>query len=173
MAAGVRRYVKTDCARSVESRYGGAEGEGDGGVGGVVRGGARWENGRNKQLTRIQRHGTDVVVVEGAGGDAFDAQYESTGGVGTVDAGVGFHPVGGMVVALLGGEQGEGAGKGVQAKVGLVGKGEFAAAEDDGVADAHIAGAVAVDGFDAEGEVVELEMLGHERLEIKSWMLDG
>jgi len=112
-------------------------------------------------LQRIPRGCAYVVVMQGARGGAFDTHDETARGVGTGNERVGFHPVGGVVVTLFGGEQGQRGGEGIDAKIVAVGQGNFAAPHKYTIADAHVAGAVAANFIHDEFQVIELELIVH------------
>lgn len=103
--------------------------------------------------------GAHVIVLQDAAAGALDAHNEATGGIGADDAGVGFHPVGGMVAALFGGEEGNGGLQGIEAEVGAIGQRNFAAAHVKLSPDGHIAGAVTLNFFYHDGQVIEFKFI--------------
>jgi hypothetical protein len=109
-------------------------------------------------MPTLPRRRADLVVVQLAAGNAVDAHDEATGRVRAGDAAVGLHPVGGVVAALFGGQQGQGRLERVDAEILAFGQRELAAAQIETVAHRHVTGTIAFDGFHGNLEVVEFKM---------------
>ena len=93
-------------------------------------------------------------MAQGAFTHAVNAHDQAAGWVGTDNATVGLDPVGGMVEALFGGQKRQRRLQGIETEVFAVGQGKFTAAQVETVTHRHIAGAMAVDPLDTDGEVV-------------------
>src|SRR5688572_1454324 len=87
----------------------------------------------------------DVVMPQPSAADPVDPHDQSTGGIGADDPSVGLHPVGRMVPALLGRQQGDSRLQGEETEAGAIGHRELAAAEIEAIPNRHIAGAVSLD----------------------------
>ena len=98
-------------------------------------------------------------MAQGAFTHAVNAHDQAAGWVGTDNATVGLHPVGGMVEALFGRQKWQRRLQGIETEVFAVGQGKFTAAQVETVTHRHIAGAMAVDPLDTDGQVVELELI--------------
>jgi len=101
-----------------------------------------------------------VIMAQGARAGAINAHDQAAGGIGADGAAVGFHPIGRMIVPLLGRQQGNHRLQRIETKIGIGGQGNFATAQLKAVADAHGTGAVALDFLDDNGEIVKLKLIG-------------
>lgn len=99
-------------------------------------------------------------MAQRARADAVDAHGELAGGVGTDGAAVGLHPVGGVIGALLGRQQRDDGLHGVETEVGAIRQRQLAPAQIETVAHIHVAGAVAFNAFNDDGEIVKGELVG-------------
>lgn len=86
--------------------------------------------------------------------NAVYAHDQAAGRVGTDDAAVGLHPVGGVVVALFGRQKWQRRLQGIEAEVFAGGQRKFATAQVETVTHRHSTGAMAVDPLDTDGQVV-------------------
>jgi len=98
-------------------------------------------------------------MAQGAFTHAVNAHDQAAGWVGTDNATVGLHPVGGVVEALFSRQKWQRRLQGIETKVFAIGQRKFTAAQIETVTHRHIAGAMAVDSLDADGEVVQLELV--------------
>ena len=101
----------------------------------------------------------ELIRLLATGADAVDTHDQPAGRVGAGDAGVGLHPIRRMVVPLLSREQRQRRLHGIDAKVLAVGQRELAPAQVKAVAHSHVTGAVALNGLDDHGEVVQFEVI--------------
>ena len=93
-------------------------------------------------------------MAQGALTNAVNPHDQAAGWVGADNATVGFHPVGGMVEALFGGQKRQRRLQGIETEFLAGGQRKFAAAQVETVTHCHITGAMAVDPLDADGEIV-------------------
>ena len=101
-------------------------------------------------------------MVEDAGTDTVYAHDQLTGGIRADDAGIRFHPVGRVVVALFGGEERDTGLHGIQAKILVFRQGYFSSFQEKGISNAHITGAMTIDLFHHDPEVVQFKLIGSE-----------
>ena len=98
-------------------------------------------------------------MAQGALTNAVNPHDQAAGGVGTDNATVGLHPVGGVVETLFGRQKRQRRLQGIETEVLAGGQRKFAAAQVETVTHRHSTGAMAIDPLDADGEVVKLELI--------------
>jgi hypothetical protein len=95
----------------------------------------------------VQGEGADIIVTQRSTADSVNTHHKLAGRVRTDHASVCFHPVGGVVKPLFGGQEGEGRLEGIKAKGTAVRQGQFATTQKEAVTDSHGTSAVAIDAF--------------------------
>ncbi len=110
-------------------------------------------------LNLVPRNRTHIVVAQCAGADSVDAEDELAGGIRAHHPGVSFHPVGGVILALLCGQQRDHRLQRKQTEIAPVRKGDFPAPQIKAIANAHGAGAIAANAFDHHLQIVQLELI--------------
>lgn len=98
-------------------------------------------------------------MVQGAFTHAVNPHNQAAGRVGADDATVGLHPVGRVIEALFGGQKRQRRLQGIETEVFAGGQRKFAATQVETVTHRHTTGAMAVDPLDADGEIVQLELI--------------
>jgi len=99
----------------------------------------------------VPGEGADIIMAQGATADAVNTHHKLASRIRTDHAGICFHPVGGVVKALFGGQEGEGGLESVQAEGTAVRQSQLTTTQKEAVTDSHLTSAIPVYAFNDDG----------------------
>lgn len=102
-------------------------------------------------------NGADLIVLQPSLTDSVDSHRQTASWIGADHLGVGFDPVGGMIFALLGGEQRDGGLQCIQTEPTLGRQMDLSTSEFEAVARFHVAGAVPFNRLDLDSQIEQVK----------------